>query len=280
MNQQIKYFFVFCLLLTSNLKLQSENIIFDLGDVLVQKSHLRIFWHAGYSQFMGFHNPLNLEKRFFEFLHRISPSPCRQYPLAMYNSHIMPTIMQDWLAGLRSNEEILSYITDYIDSAPRGTLGRTEKRVFRALAELMFNPTILSKIVAPTKQAIKLLKACAKKTNNDGSRKNKIYILSNWDSESYCFMIKRKSFQKLLKYVDGIIISGMIHKIKPEPDIFSYTFEQYNIDPDNELTIYIDDDKENIASAESLNYKKLITIHCKNCNLKHVKERFRQLGVL
>lgn len=280
MTRHIKYFFVICLLFTSTLKLQSENIVFDLGDVLVQKSHLRIFWYAGYSQFMGFHNPLNLEERFFEFLHRISPPPRRQYPLAMYNNHIMPTIMQDWLAGLRSNEEILSYIICYIDSAPRGALGRTEKRVFRALAKLMFDPTILSKIVAPTKQAIELLKACAKKTNSDGSRKNKIYILSNWDSESYHLMIQRKSFKKLFKYVDGIIISGIIHKIKPEPDIFPYTFEQFNIDPDKELTVYVDDDKENLAAAESLCYKKLITIHCKNVNLKHVKTRLHQLGIL
>ena len=52
-------------------------------------------------------------------------------------------------------------------------------------------------------------------------------------------------------YLDDIIISSNIHKIKPNKDFYQYILDKYHLKP-NEL-LFIDDNINNIESAKSLN---------------------------
>ncbi|NLA33436.1 MAG: HAD-IA family hydrolase [Tenericutes bacterium] len=53
-----------------------------------------------------------------------------------------------------------------------------------------------------------------------------------------------------IKYLDDVIISAEIHKIKPNLDFYEHILNKYNIEP-REL-LFLDDNKDNINSAKSI----------------------------
>ena len=75
----------------------------------------------------------------------------------------------------------------------------------------------------------------------------KIIIATN-----HVFFIKDYIVNNLdIENIDDIIISAKINKIKPNKDFYEYILDKYNI-KNNEL-LFIDDNIENIKSAESIN---------------------------
>jgi 2-haloacid dehalogenase len=71
-----------------------------------------------------------------------------------------------------------------------------------------------------------------------------IYALSNWSIETYPTAEKRFDF---LKWFNGILLSGNVRLIKPDPRIFQLFFKTHGIDPAD--AIYIDDLPRNVKSA-------------------------------
>jgi FMN phosphatase YigB (HAD superfamily) len=235
---------------------------------------MKIGWHIGLVNFIGFYNPFTLEKKLFKFLHEIYPHAKGKHPINLYNGHIMPSIMQDWLCGLSSSTEILEIIRNAKPTLAQ--FNKSERKLIIAMAKMMFTPEIFSQTVYPVKDASKLLKKLYQKKDAHGQKMYKIYILSNWDPESFDLLCERKRFKKLFKYTDGIVISGKVHKMKPAPEIFYSLFETYQINPEIEKTIFIDDDLANISTAKRLGIK---TIQCRNIDLKEVENHLKKLGI-
>jgi FMN phosphatase YigB (HAD superfamily) len=59
-----------------------------------------------------------------------------------------------------------------------------------------------------------------------------------------------------IDYLDDVLISAEIHKIKPNPDFYEYILNKYHLDP-SEL-LFLDDNISNIEGAKSVNVN---TIH-------------------
>lgn len=75
----------------------------------------------------------------------------------------------------------------------------------------------------------------------------KIIIATN-----HVFFIKDYIINNLdIENIDDIIISAKINKVKPNKEFYEYILDKYNI-KNNEL-LFIDDNIENIKSAESIN---------------------------
>ena len=74
-----------------------------------------------------------------------------------------------------------------------------------------------------------------------------LYALSNWSSETFPISLKRFEF---LHWFDGILLSGEVRLLKPDPRIFQLFFETHSIDPAH--TVYIDDLKPNVDAAIAL----------------------------
>ena len=74
----------------------------------------------------------------------------------------------------------------------------------------------------------------------------KIIIATNHLSVVRKFIVE--SFD--IDYLDDLIISAEIHKIKPNVDFYKYLLDKYKINP-KEL-LFIDDNKENIDSAKNI----------------------------
>jgi len=74
-----------------------------------------------------------------------------------------------------------------------------------------------------------------------------LYALSNWSAETFPLSLKRFEF---LHWFDGILLSGEVRLLKPDPRIFELFFETHSVDPAD--TVYVDDLKPNVDAATSL----------------------------
>lgn len=72
----------------------------------------------------------------------------------------------------------------------------------------------------------------------------KLYVLSNYGKCS--FEANSKTYPFLSK-MDGMLISYQIEEVKPEPQIYEYLLNKYNID--RKTAVFIDDRIENVNGA-------------------------------
>jgi 2-haloacid dehalogenase len=71
-----------------------------------------------------------------------------------------------------------------------------------------------------------------------------LYALSNWPAEVFPDVCRRFDF---LGWFRGILISGEVGVIKPDPRIYALLLERFGLDP--QRTVYIDDVEANVAAA-------------------------------
>ncbi|MGB8468028.1 MAG: hypothetical protein WCE21_03400 [Candidatus Babeliales bacterium] len=233
----------------------------DLGGVCLDRSSLKACYAIGPTQFFGFYNPFNLDNQLFAFLHAIAPRQ-PETPMAYYQGAIMPQLMCEFMVGDKTSMEIRTAIAQAIKKHKKIFSTKHERQLVQTIADFIFNPKSLAQVMTLNHKTINILKHLHKKTDAAGNRMHAIYILSNWDAESFPFV--QEKFPRLFKYVDGIIISGVAHCMKPDSAIFSYAFEQFDVNPDSQLTIFIDDQEENINAAQQLQKKQLKPILFKN----------------
>jgi 2-haloacid dehalogenase len=86
--------------------------------------------------------------------------------------------------------------------------------------------------------------------------KYKIYGLTNWSAETFEIAYAKFPF---FKEFDGIVISGQEKILKPDKKIYYRLLERYNLNAEN--TIYIDDNIDNIRTAEEIG---MYSIHFEN----------------
>jgi putative hydrolase of the HAD superfamily len=80
-----------------------------------------------------------------------------------------------------------------------------------------------------------------------------LYALSNMGESAMAYLEKTHAFLKLF---DGKVISSHIKLIKPDPAIFRYLLDRFNLDP--QQTVFIDDHIPNIEAAAGFGIQ---TIH-------------------
>jgi 2-haloacid dehalogenase len=74
-----------------------------------------------------------------------------------------------------------------------------------------------------------------------------LYALSNWSAETFPSALQRFDF---LHWFQGILLSGEVRLVKPDPRIFKLFFERHHIEPAQ--TVYVDDLPRNVETANAL----------------------------
>jgi 2-haloacid dehalogenase len=74
-----------------------------------------------------------------------------------------------------------------------------------------------------------------------------LYALSNWSAETFPTAWRRFEF---LQWFQGILLSGKVGLIKPDPKIFRLFFETFSVNPTH--AVYIDDVQRNAEVANTL----------------------------
>ncbi len=98
-------------------------------------------------------------------------------------------------------------------------------------------PEMVSGAIAGTVEILAELRA----------RRVPLYALSNWSAETFPIVLKRFEF---LHWFQGIVLSGEVRLLKPDPRIFHLFFKTHGIDPAE--AVYIDDLKANVEAATAL----------------------------
>lgn len=96
--------------------------------------------------------------------------------------------------------------------------------------------------LTPIDETVEFLKSVKQKGLNT-------YVLSNYQSEPFEYTKNKFEF---FKYIDDFVISARIKLIKPNPQIYTYIINTFNINPNE--SIFIDDRKENIDAAKEIGF--------------------------
>ncbi len=243
-----KYLVSLLALFHIGLPLKAENIILDFGGVVIDTSRKSTTWQVGPLKFMRYILAGNgtrgmsntLRNRLFAFFNLIEPRHSDEVLACDEQGNLLPQCMCDLLAGRRSMEETRYIINDALEKHSAFFKNKSEKKLISAITRMMFNPKTFAKTRKLIPDTLAFIKDCKKDGHN-------IYGLSNWDKESGKLVIKEF---KLDKYFDGIVLSGDVGYIKPDPAIYVKLLQEHNLDP--EECIFFDDCPENIETARAL----------------------------
>lgn len=97
-----------------------------------------------------------------------------------------------------------------------------------------------------------------------------LYALSNWSSETFPTARRRFDF---LQWFRGILLSGEVRLIKPDPRIFRLFCERFSIDPAQ--AVYIDDLRPNVEAAQAAGMRGILFE-----NPVQLRNRLAELGLL
>ncbi len=279
-NRSMNFMVIFFLLgvHTLGLAVVPTNILIDFGDVLGEQSTSSVLSKIGLGNIFAniFSNPLRIEEEYMDFLSTIEPYKAGQI-VVTNNDKILPKIMCDWLQGLKTPKQVRTLVTAKINEV-KSKIGKRKAKLWIAITDFMFTPDQLASVTIPKKSVIKIIKKCRGKKGYTGQHMHKIYLLTNFDQETFELIRKKKEFKELFDCFDGIIVSGKVHLIKPDPELFHVAFKEFNINPDMEFTIFIDDEYFNIEAAMRLGKRKLRCIHFKGS--KDLKKTLRHLEVI
>ncbi len=245
----IKILLLLCL--TAN-QINAHAIIFDLHGVLMYSSKCAFLNQIGIPTLLQYSliaNSQNIEQEFFDFLHRIKPIT-DAHPGWHTEKRQLPQIMNDWLKGTLRSQDIKLLIHEHADTYYQDV---ERKQMAITLTDMIFTPHTLANNTTVCTQAVALVRLCK-------MLGHKTYVLSNLDPETYVCLQER--YPWLWELFDGIIISGTVGCIKPDPKIYTLALEQFDIDPLDAL--FIDDICHNVRSAEQLG---IFGIVCKQCRV-------------
>jgi 2-haloacid dehalogenase len=79
------------------------------------------------------------------------------------------------------------------------------------------------------------------------TRRVALYGLTNFSAETYPLAVRRFDF---LRWFRGVLVSGEVGMIKPDPEIYRLLCERFAILPAD--AVYIDDNERNAAAATAL----------------------------
>lgn len=240
------------LLITLSFTTQAKVLLWDLGGVLFEPNKIGVAMEIGLTNFAShafwdLSSP-DITTTLFDVLTMMMPNDKRFPLIAGSNTgKHLPPIMSHWQAGTVTGQEIINrshkllkdlYKYDYFESKDHMLL------ISRCIHK-MFDAQVLANNIDLAPEGIRLLEESARMKNDDGTKKHRLFVFSNWDHIS--FDIFRKKHIQLFNMFEGIVISGHIKRVKPAKDSFDYIIETYNLDPKE--CILIDDQSMNIKGA-------------------------------
>jgi putative hydrolase of the HAD superfamily len=165
------------------------------------------------------------------------------------------------IAGFYADEPLRALVRDAVFRHPdwidldRGTLvesvaiERFAARMGRPAAEMHALMQHVKDSLTPLPDSIALLDELAR-------RGVPLYGLSNMSAPMFALLKSRHAHWDRFR---GIVVSGEVGLVKPDPEIFHHLAKRYDLNPAE--TVFIDDHLPNIESARQLGFR---TIHFAN----------------
>jgi HAD superfamily hydrolase (TIGR01509 family) len=213
-------------------------VIFDLGGVVFHPAKLKAMGALGLRKIFNYYRSntvRNPQQKLYAIMNKITNTTGNSYGAGDSEGNQIPELMCDWFLGTKDSKTILTTILYAIEQHTEWFANKAEKEFIAQLARMMFTPQTFAQIMTPLQSSVDFIRECKAKGY-------KLYILSNWDAESFKLLCKK--YPGLFEFFDGIVVSALVHKMKPQPDIFQ-------LFPKNLNYIVVDDQKENIRAARA-----------------------------
>jgi len=240
-------------------------IIFDLDGVLLTANKIKAFQEIGIAttlQYICTQWKLPCHSDIFNAL---ATAPAHSTFKAYNEGLCMPAIMVDWQCATQSLIAVQLEMKRHIKNS---TKTESEKNFLLNIVSMMTTP---EKFIS-TRQIIPAGVALLHELKEKGY---KVYVLSNWDASSFPLLMA--SFPEIFTYqnkamFDGIIISGQVGMLKPDPILFEKCLTDFNIQASD--AIFIDDTIENIQTAQNIG---IATIYCNPNNVTDTRTQLIKL---
>lgn len=217
-------------------------IILDLGGVLMETKKLASAQFLGLRDIIWYYftsgkSTKNIRLKFYATLDKINGTTGNSAGARDDEGNLMPEMMCDWLRGTRTCKDLRTTTMTAIEAHPEWFSSAAEQQVVDRLGRMIFTPEIFVQTQQPIEDGIKFVKECKR-------RGYLVYVLSNWDHESFDLLVTE--YHDFFKLFDGIIISGDVHVIKPDTQIY----QQFTSRLTAQHCVFIDDRIENIEAAQ------------------------------
>ncbi len=172
----------------------------------------------------------------------------------------LPDYMVEWLCGNRSNDELFCEVCEGIETLPK--LSKADK-------QFMINMTrnFIPEDFVASRKLIDEIETLIKKLKKRGYP---LYVLSNWDKESFNLILKE--YPEIFELFDGYIVSGIEHLAQPDRRIYEKLEQRFP----HQVYVLIDDQRDNIAIAEACGWCGIKT-KTDNPNIKKIKQKIAAL---
>ena len=259
-------------------------LIWDLGGVLFSNSKLTYVNSIGFRPIVSY--MMNertapwkfsgtIKRRVFEVLntvriegHVIDDGACIPGGIAM------PPVLWAFQAGLIEADECIKRAEEALTELHIKAYFKNpaEKELIYRIICATFTPALSVASCGVRTETMKIIRHLSSQRHADGTKKYRLFVLSNWDPWSFAHI--RKKFSRELSFFDDVIISGDIQLMKPMHQIFNHVLEKHKIE--KEECVFIDDQPENIEGARAFGIK--YPIHFKNS--MSLRQQLRVLRVL
>lgn len=241
----------------------SQSIIFDMEGVLFSVSRFKqtsiiLLIIIRHPSLLLFILTKNMRVELFNMLKQV-PAQTKNQKMFNHNKEI-PLILIDWMTG-QNHQEVLTATVDCISTSNYST---GQKALFCSIAEWLFTPEKFIEAVRPIKITHKLAYALK-------SKGYKLYILSNWDAESFSLLIKKH--QSFFKIFDDILISGHEKIGKPDAQFYNTLLQKHNLYPAE--CVFIDDEQHNIIAAKKLGIQGIL-----QTSFSSLVNHLRKIGIM
>ena len=157
-------------------------------------------------------------------------------------------------------KQLIFHHADWLE-LDRGTIAedvllqRIAERAGRPVPELNALFEVVRDSLHPKQDTVALLRSLS-------ARGVPLYCLSNMPSKIYATLSQRFDFWQ---HFDGIVISGDIRMVKPEPAIFHHLLERYGLRAGD--TVFVDDLPANVEAAQCLGLHGVVFESAAQCEL-------------
>jgi HAD superfamily hydrolase (TIGR01509 family) len=172
-------------------------------------------------------------------------------------------VLQSFYADANERERMRQLIFHHADwlELDRGTMAedlllqRIAERAGRPVPELQGLFEVVRDSLHPKQETVALLGSLS-------ARGVPLYCLSNMPSKIYATLSERFDFWQ---HFDGIVISGDVRMVKPEPAIFRHLLERYGLRAGD--TVFVDDLPANVEAAQRLGLHGVVFENAAQCEL-------------
>ncbi len=239
--------------------LYSKVLIFDLSEVLIETSELRMWGEIGRYDAAVYRLTASgddLERAVFATLSLAGEQKSPKAELVLAPSgHTLPLIMCQWLAGNKKGSDILDVAPSLIEefSQRKGYRSDRERRLVYNIIKAIFDPHTLAQNTVTIFEGEQLLKECLEARGRDGKR-HRLLIYANWDPLSFEVLYKADHVRPIFKYFNqkSITISGTTHLLQPHASSYKHLIKKYNLDPKECVMISAQEELIQGASAQGI----------------------------